>query len=54
MEYHQDVSLVDDEGWNVLHWVGMNGTVRHLEKFGQQTIEMLIFTTVHFCRRTRK
>ncbi|XP_066923144.1 repetitive organellar protein-like [Clytia hemisphaerica] len=42
MEYPQDFSLVDVYGHNVLHRVGLNGTVRYLEMFGQQTIEMLI------------
>ncbi|XP_066914167.1 TNF receptor-associated factor 6-like isoform X2 [Clytia hemisphaerica] len=42
MKYPQDFSLVGNNGWNVLHWVGRYGTVRHLEKFDQQTIKMLI------------
>uniref|UniRef100_A0A7M5XMV2 Uncharacterized protein n=1 Tax=Clytia hemisphaerica TaxID=252671 RepID=A0A7M5XMV2_9CNID len=42
MDYPQDFSLVDTDGHNVLHFVGGNGKVRHLEQFDQQTIEMLI------------
>uniref|UniRef100_A0A7M5XNF8 Uncharacterized protein n=1 Tax=Clytia hemisphaerica TaxID=252671 RepID=A0A7M5XNF8_9CNID len=42
MKYPQDFSLVDNEGHNVLHWVGWIGKVRHLEMFDQQTIKMLI------------
>ncbi|XP_066920992.1 uncharacterized protein [Clytia hemisphaerica] len=42
MNYPHDFSLVNTDGYNVLHVVGINGTVRHLEKFDQQTIEMLI------------
>ncbi|XP_066932005.1 TNF receptor-associated factor 3-like isoform X2 [Clytia hemisphaerica] len=42
MDYPQDFSLVDNHGENVLHFVGWNGEVRHLEKFDQQTIEKLI------------
>uniref|UniRef100_A0A7M5V2T9 Uncharacterized protein n=1 Tax=Clytia hemisphaerica TaxID=252671 RepID=A0A7M5V2T9_9CNID len=42
MECPQDFSLVDNDGWNVLHYVGYHGKVRHLEKFDQQTIKMLI------------
>eukprot|EP00111_Clytia_hemisphaerica_P007851 TCONS_00022817-protein len=41
MDYPQDFSLVDSRGMNILHWIGANGQVR-LEKFDQQTIEMLI------------
>ncbi|XP_066922096.1 26S proteasome non-ATPase regulatory subunit 10-like [Clytia hemisphaerica] len=42
MNYPHDFSLVDNVGWNVLHFVGYKGKVRHLEKFDQQTIEKLI------------
>uniref|UniRef100_A0A7M5XL89 Uncharacterized protein n=1 Tax=Clytia hemisphaerica TaxID=252671 RepID=A0A7M5XL89_9CNID len=43
MKYPQDFSLVNnDDGSNVLHWVGRYGTVRFLEQFGQQTIKKLI------------
>uniref|UniRef100_A0A7M5XHT1 Ankyrin repeat domain-containing protein n=1 Tax=Clytia hemisphaerica TaxID=252671 RepID=A0A7M5XHT1_9CNID len=42
LKYPQDFSLVDNDGWNVFHHVGRDGKVRHLEKFDQQTIEMLI------------
>eukprot|EP00111_Clytia_hemisphaerica_P012650 TCONS_00037208-protein len=42
MNYPHDFSLVDDRGWNILHYVGWKGKVRHLEKFDQQTIEKLI------------
>uniref|UniRef100_A0A7M5UZJ2 Uncharacterized protein n=2 Tax=Clytia hemisphaerica TaxID=252671 RepID=A0A7M5UZJ2_9CNID len=42
MEYPQDFSLVSDNGQNILHYVGLVGTVRYLEKFDQQTIKMLI------------
>ncbi|XP_066935012.1 uncharacterized protein [Clytia hemisphaerica] len=42
MKYPQDYSLVDHNGSNVLHYVGVYGEVRHLEKFDQQTIKMLI------------
>uniref|UniRef100_A0A7M6DJC7 Uncharacterized protein n=1 Tax=Clytia hemisphaerica TaxID=252671 RepID=A0A7M6DJC7_9CNID len=31
MEYPQVFSLVNDAGQNVLHWVSLKGTVRHLE-----------------------
>jgi len=55
MDYPQDFSLVDNDGRNVLHWVGWEGTVRHLEMFDQQTIKMLIdggdkmnLTPLHF------
>eukprot|EP00111_Clytia_hemisphaerica_P010020 TCONS_00029300-protein len=42
MDYPQDFSLVSNNGSNVLHFVGRDGTVRHLEKFDQQTIKTLI------------
>ncbi|XP_066914149.1 poly [ADP-ribose] polymerase tankyrase-2-like [Clytia hemisphaerica] len=42
MDYPHDFSLVDNDGENVLHFVGSHGTVRYLEKFDQQTIKMLI------------
>ncbi|XP_066936287.1 uncharacterized protein [Clytia hemisphaerica] len=42
MNYPQDFSLVDTGGYNILHHVGFYGKVRHLEKFDQQTIKMLI------------
>eukprot|EP00111_Clytia_hemisphaerica_P011593 TCONS_00034085-protein len=42
MEYPQDFSLVSNNGYNILHYVGRDGKVRHLEKFDQQTIETLI------------
>ncbi|XP_066925183.1 ankyrin repeat and SOCS box protein 7-like [Clytia hemisphaerica] len=59
MEYPQDFSLVSNvDGWNILHYVGRHGTVRYLEKFGQQTIEILINgrnkqnnTPLHFAAR---
>jgi len=31
---------VNNNGENVLHYVGDNGQVRHLEKFDQQTINV--------------
>ena len=45
MKHPQDFSLVDFDGWNVLHYVGYRGNVEHLEMFDQQTIEMLINRT---------
>ena len=45
MKHPQDFSLVNVIGRNVLHWVGGNGNVEHLEMFDQQTIEMLINRT---------
>uniref|UniRef100_A0A7M5XL87 Uncharacterized protein n=2 Tax=Clytia hemisphaerica TaxID=252671 RepID=A0A7M5XL87_9CNID len=42
MKYPQDYSVVDIYGQNILHCVGRNGKVRHLEMFDQQTIEKLI------------
>uniref|UniRef100_A0A7M5XLN2 Uncharacterized protein n=1 Tax=Clytia hemisphaerica TaxID=252671 RepID=A0A7M5XLN2_9CNID len=42
MKYPQDFSLVDNDGRNVLHWVGFYRTVRYLKMFDQQTIKMLI------------
>uniref|UniRef100_A0A7M5X9P1 Uncharacterized protein n=1 Tax=Clytia hemisphaerica TaxID=252671 RepID=A0A7M5X9P1_9CNID len=42
MNYPQDFSLVNNYGQNVLHRVAWRGTVHHLEKFDQQTIEKLI------------
>ncbi|XP_066914172.1 uncharacterized protein [Clytia hemisphaerica] len=42
MKYPQDFSLVDNDGQNVLHFVGSYGTVRYLEMFDQQTIKKLI------------
>uniref|UniRef100_A0A7M5U690 Uncharacterized protein n=1 Tax=Clytia hemisphaerica TaxID=252671 RepID=A0A7M5U690_9CNID len=42
MNYPHDFSPVSNGGWNILHYVGYDGTVRHLEMFDQQTIETLI------------
>ena len=45
MKHPQDFSLVDEDGSNVLHWVGYVGNVEHLEMFDQQTIKTLINRT---------
>ncbi|XP_066912767.1 acyl-CoA-binding domain-containing protein 6-like [Clytia hemisphaerica] len=42
MKFPHDFSLVNNDGENVLHWVGRRGKVRHLEQFDQQTIGKLI------------
>uniref|UniRef100_A0A7M6DMY3 Uncharacterized protein n=1 Tax=Clytia hemisphaerica TaxID=252671 RepID=A0A7M6DMY3_9CNID len=42
MNYPQDFSLVNKDGWNILHYVVRDGTIRFLEQFDQQTIKKLI------------
>ena len=56
MKFPQDFSLVDEDGQNILHWVGWSGDVRHLQMLEEKTtIESLIneesnikFTPLHY------